>query len=213
MEKTKHIKDPQSVIDRLKELRLARDGLLTAVETAISASAGVTANHANNAAGTYRYHEGTAMLRDQFVGEGGWVKDSTNNIEAIFNPEIGVKVVFQNVDKACSEFIAPQPSSPKKSASKRCIETNNLFDVAAIPLTFDLYKQKKVRTYYLMASDNENEVEAELSLVTGVTDSGLFDGFAERVFLSYPDWSSPADPTEDSLGAGDNDFSFEISRK
>lgn len=213
METTNHIKDPKPVTDKLKELRLNRDGLLAAVETAVAAAAGVTANHANNAAGTYRYHEGTAMLRDRFVGENGWVKDSTKNIEAIFNPEIGVKVVFQNVDKACCEFHPPQPSSPKKSASKRCIETNNLFDLADIPLTFDAGKQEKIRTYNLMVSESGEEVNAEISLVTGVTDSGLFDGFAERVFLSHPDWYSPADQTENSSDGGDEDFSFEISRK
>lgn len=212
MQTTTFVKDANSVVDRLNELKLTRDGLLRVVDTAIAGSANVTSNHANNAAGTYRYHEGTASLRDEFAGESGWIKDSNSNIEAIFNPEIGIKVVFQNVDRAGFELHLPQPNSPKKSASKRCIHTNSLFDAAAIPLTYNQRENAHIKTYYLMVSENNECVDAELSLVTDVTNAGLFNGMSERIYLNYPEWASFSPPVEHTEGSGE-DFSFEISRK
>lgn len=198
---------------RLSELRLPREGLVACAETAVSASADVTSNHPNNSCGTYRYHEGTASLRDQFAGVDGWEKETTNNIEAILNKEIGVRVVFKNVDRACSELHLPQPISPQKSATKNSIQTNSLFDPEAIPLTFAPVKEYGFKTYYLLVSEQDEEIYAELSLVTQVTDAGFFSGIAERVFIVSPDCYTPIEPMGNKSDDDDNENDFKISRK
>lgn len=213
MQNTQTFQSEVNVIRKLDELRLSRDGLIACAEAAISASADVTANHPNNSSGTYRYHEGTASLRDLFVGVDGWAKETTNNIEAIFNKEIGTRVVFKNVDRACSELHLPQPISPQKSASKRSIQTNSLFDPQAIPLTFAPVKDYGIKTYYLLVSEKDEEIYAELSLVTEVTHTGFFSGIAERVFIVSPDCYTPIEPKNSTSDGGDNENDFKISRK
>lgn len=197
----------------LAELRLTREGLCTAVEAAIEAGSTITANHPNNSYGTYKYHEGTAALRDQFVGENGWVRDSNNNIESIYNPDLGIKVVFQNVDLACNPAHIPQASTPKKAGTQRCIETNSLFQSSEIPHLYNPTEKIGTKTYYLMVSANFEEVESELTLVTELTPNGQFKNVAQRVFLSYADWYASADREYEKEEEAADDITVEISRK
>jgi hypothetical protein len=213
MQTTQTLQSEVDIIIKLSELRLSREGLIACAEAAISASADVTSNHPNNSCGTYRYHEGTASLRDLFVGVDGWEKETTNNIEAIFNKELGIRVVFKNVDRACSELYLPQPISPQKSASKRSIQTNSLFAPDAIPLTFAPVKDYGVKTYYLLVSETDEEIYAELSLITEVTDAGFFSGISERVFIVSPDCYTPIEPKGSKSNDDDNENDFKISRK
>jgi hypothetical protein len=209
----KIFQDEVEVTSKLSALCITREGLIACAETAISASADVTSNHPNNSRGTYRYHEGTAALRDQFSGVDGWEKETTDNVESILNKELGARIVFKNVNRACSELHLPQPISPQKSVSKRCIQTNSLFEASAIPLTFTPVKDYGIKTYFFMASEKDGEIYAELSLVTELTQAGAFKGIAERVFIVSPDYYTPINPKNDELDAGDNENDFQISRK
>lgn len=213
MQTTQTIQEEVEVTSKLSELHLPREGLIACAETAISASADVTSNHPNNSCGTYRYHEGTASLRDQFVGTDGWAKETTNNIEAILNKELGVRVVFKNVDRACSELHLPQPISPQKSASKQSIQTNSLFAPSAIPSMFAPVKDYGVKTYFFMVSEKDDEIYAELSLVTKYTPTGSFGDIAERVFIVSPDCYTPIEPKGNKSDDDDNGNDFKISRK
>ena len=213
MQTTETFQSEVEVINKLSALRVTREGLIACAETAISASADVTSNHPNNSRGTYRYHEGTAALRDQFSGMDGWEKETTDNVESILNKELGARIVFKNVDRACSELHLPQPISPQKSASKRSIQTNSLFEPSAIPLTFAPVKDYGIKTYFFMVSEKDEEIYAELSLVTELTHAGSFKGIAERVFIVSPDCYTPIEPKNDKSDDGDNENDFQISRK
>lgn len=201
------------VVNKLSALCVTHEGLIACAETAISASADVTSNHPNNSRGTYRYHEGTAALRDQFSGMDGWEKETTDNVESILNKELGARIVFKNVDRACSELHLPQPISPQKSASKRSIQTNLLFEPSAIPLTFTPIKDYGIKTYFFMVSEKDEEIYAELSLVTELTLAGSFKWIPERVFIMSPDCYTPIEPQIDKSDDGDNENDFQISRK
>jgi hypothetical protein len=64
-----------------------------------------------------------------------------------------------------------------------------------------------------MVSEKDEEIYAELSLVTELTHAGSFKGIAERVFIMSPDCCTPIEPNNDKSDDGDNENDFQISRK
>src|SRR3954464_13672231 len=96
------LREPYDVDRRLAERDLARAGLLAVVAVAISASADATDFHPTNARATLAYQHGTAALREEFVG-GQWTMDRSYGVEAIRHRQKNLKVIFSNVDRACSD--------------------------------------------------------------------------------------------------------------
>jgi hypothetical protein len=168
-------KDPADVNRRLAELNLGpRRRLLKVVAAAISASANATPFHPANAAGTFAYQHGTSALREEFVGE-IWALDRADGVEAIHDEEAKVKVIFANVDVACSDEQKPKPRSRKGAGSERaCI--GNLF--GSLP-EYAPRQPDGSATYYLMVDEG-----GAAELTRPVVRSGTFVSYVERIYLS-----------------------------
>ena len=109
---TKVFRDPWDVNQRLDQLDLNRQGLLTTRDIAISERANATDFHPANAPGTFGYHHGTWALRHELVGD-RWVVDRSDGIEAIWNEGLQIKIAYCNVDVACNDDHIPKPRSEK----------------------------------------------------------------------------------------------------
>lgn len=209
------LREPWDVDPRLLELGLNRDGLLKARGVAISEARNATPNHCANAAGTFAYQHGTWALRQQFVrvvsvplSSGPrkspvWIVERPNNVEAIWNEALKVRVVFSNVDVACDDEQMPKPRSDKGAGAERvCV--GNLF--GKLP-HFAPRQYAGEATYYLMVDENG---ACELTRV--VVSGGTFSAYIERIYLS-----DGSDLTEDRLDLHDDgiadEFDPQIVRK
>ena len=191
----------EDVDRRLAELQLTRAGLLAVVAVARLEAANATPFHPANAAGTFAYQHGTYALREQFVGP-AWIVVRPEGVEAIYNKELNIKVVFSNVDVACSD-VHPKPRSAKGAGAER-VCTGNLF--GDLPQYAPEPKDDGA-TYYIMVDERG---AAELSRPV-VSNSG-FSAMIERIFIS--DGSDLVEPdlllqTDDAV----TDFELKVARK
>jgi len=52
----------------------------------------------------------------------GWRKGRFNNVESVINDELGIQIVFQNVDMACVLEHSPQAISGKGAGSRQLVQ-------------------------------------------------------------------------------------------
>jgi hypothetical protein len=199
---TRVFREPWDVDQRLDELELTRKGLLEARDVALNERANATDFHPSNSPGTFSYHHGTWALRDRFVGK-RWAVDRSDGIEAIWNEDLKLKIVFCNVDLACEDDHIPKPRSEKGAGAERASGT---------PLFGSLphYAPRPVegsKLYYLMVDQN-----GAAELTRPVVSGGTFIGAVERIYLSSGDDGESAILAEDDTGPADN-FDPQVVRK
>jgi len=141
----------------------------------------------------------------------GYIPDSTGRIESSLHPETGVKIVYQNVDLACSKAKGPQAISGKGPAADRMIEKAQgfLFQLDDIPEAINS-KVLNNAVWFLCVAVNGESVTAELSLPVSIENQN-FGRFVERIFLVK---SGEWDPTKVApLPSANDDYELVISRK
>ncbi len=203
------LKEDVDVDSRLKYLELDRDKLISVVHDAMAARADCTVFDAANAPGTFAYLYGTRKLRFVFSGD-SWASDRTDSIEAIKNTVLKIKVIFQNVDIACSMALPPKPISEKGPSSERACWRNqgDLFGFENLPLIHaGLQQPEDYKTYYLMVDKNGS---AELS--RPIIENKTFSAFIERIFIADSDLINNP-PVEDSITTYTDDIDFDITKK
>lgn len=205
---TKIFKEDWEVDSRLSFFGVTKDELMTIVEMVVGAKADAVPHDPVTAPGLFSYIYGTRALRDLFASK-GWIPDGTKGIESICHPEIGTKVIFQNVDSAC-DTRHPKAISGKGMASEEIISlsTKCLFE------DMEEQRQKKINgtTWFFCVSANDEDVRAELSLPLGVR-GGQFSGFIERIFiLNHGEWKSFA-PSKMADYPLFQDFDISVTRK
>ena len=190
--------------------RLSDFGVISEQLLAVATTARTWANDASplmpvNAPGTLAYIYGVRELRQQLL-DGFWTVDRTCGIEAVINRERGMRIAFQNVDRACDPIFAPNPRSAKGSAAESlCGPT--LFEYSGVdtgPLTGVL--QDGVPTYYLMVGE-----DGSVELSHPVISNGSYAHFHERIFVSAPedDWIDEINPETGPL----SDFDVQVRFK
>ncbi|WBU60187.1 hypothetical protein [Paracoccus albus] len=171
---TKVLKESWDAECRIAEMGLSTEGLINAVRAARTASGNATALHPSNAAGTFGYHEGIASLRQGFIGE-KWRIDRKGGVETIRNDEMGLRIGFCNVDRACGEK-APKPRSDKGAASERACGPM-LFDPDE--LRYFVRDDAVGHAFYYLMVDGAGRAEITRPKISGKT----FEGAVERIFL------------------------------
>lgn len=175
--------------------RLSDFGLVAKQLLAVGAKARTWADDASplmpvNAPGTLAYIYGVMELRQQVL-DGIWQVDRTCGIEAVINRVRGVRIAFQNVDRACDPIFAPNPRSAKGAAAEYlCGPT--LFEYAGVeagPLTG--VREDGLPTYYLMVGE-----DGSVELSNPVISNGSYVHFNERILISASDsdWADVIDP-------------------
>ena len=200
--------EDHEVVPRLAQLGLRRDLLLDVVRAAVGGRRSSTGFHPLSAGGLLSWIEGTAHLRRLFV-PGGWEICRRDNIETVFHPAFGIKVVFQNADRAGDPLFDPLAVSPKGAGSARAIGLGQFEFWPEI-------REKEVAeltapTWVLFVYADGDDVRAELSCPMAISED-QFDGFHERILLVRKgEWES-TDPFigEDEPPA---EYDVTVSRK
>lgn len=199
---TKVRRDTADADHRLAELKLTRAGLLSAVMVATHEARNVTPFHCLNAAGTFAYQYGTWALRNEFVGE-EWQVDRANGVEAIWNEDLQIRVVFSNVDIACNDEQLPRPRSPKGAGSERACSGNLFEDLPR----FVSPQEAGTSTYYLMVDE-----AGSCELSRPVIKSSTFSAFVERIYLSSNEGES-LEAAQRDVGERTDVFDPQVVRK
>ncbi|WP_162935715.1 hypothetical protein [Tsuneonella amylolytica] len=168
-----------AVDDRIRELGLHREGLISAVRAASAAVAGCTVDSPPIARGWLAWHDAVVRLRQEFRPS-GWAADDTANFATIFDEAAGIKVAVVNTDDGAGNPISfPTNRSRRGEFSKMAIESNQL----RLPfLEPDEAKSPGVTTWYLCIYAVGETVRAELSLPTKC-EGGIIGGWKERIIL------------------------------
>jgi hypothetical protein len=171
--------EDHQIVPRLAQLGLRRDLLLEVVEAAVGGRRNATGFHPLSAGGLLSWIQGTGQLRRVFLPH-GWEACRRDNIESIFNPAAGIKVVFQNAERAGDRHADPLATSRKGAGSARAVELGQ----------YELWPEVKAQevaeisatTWVLFVYANGDDVRAELSCPIAINEE-QFDGFHERILL------------------------------
>jgi hypothetical protein len=195
-----------AVIDNLvdAERRLADFGLAIPQILAIRDSARGASDDASplmplNAPGTLAYIYGVEALRGQIL-DSNWVVDRTLGVEAVINHHLGIRIGYQNVDRACDPVLPPMPRSDKGSGTAKLCRLP-LFEHYGVVLETDEERLPgedvrdphgdQITTYFIMVGDDGS---VELSCPTIANKK--YGEFMGRIFVDRPseDWDSRIEP-------------------
>ena len=195
------------VSPRLEQLGVTKPELLQVVRAAVGARRNATLFHPLSAGGQLAYLAGTEHLRRVFLPK-GWQLCRRDNIESIFHPQIGIKVVYQNADRAGDPLLDPIAVSRKGAGAARAVELGQ-YDLFPEPQRQEVV-ELTAAIWYLFVYAVGPDVRAELSCPVAINDE-QFDQFHERILLVRKgDWDNP-DPLADDVPPVD--FEVSVSRK
>jgi hypothetical protein len=196
------------IVSRLAQLELRRDLLLDVVGAAVGARRSAGGFHPLSAGGLLSWIQGTAELRRIFLPR-GWESCRRDNIESIFHAELGIKVVFQNAERAGDPVFEPIAISKKGAGAARAIELGQ----------YELWPEARAKqvaeataaTWVLFVYADGDDVRAELSRPIAINEE-QFDGFHERILLVEKGGWSSALPL-DVDGEPPAEYEVPVSRK
>lgn len=172
------LKQAFEVRSRLAAFGVTKDELLTVASAAAGARRAASPLAPLSAGGLMAWIRGTEQLRQIFLPK-GWEATRIDNIEAVYNAELGVKIIYQSADRA-GESADPLAISKKGSGSARAVESGqgDLFpELAKLAV-----RELNAEAWYLFVFADGDDVRAELSFPRAIEDD-QFHGFNERIIL------------------------------
>lgn len=217
----KVVTEPDQVSARLAEIGgLTISLLLDVVMQGEMARDNCTANYPVTAGGTFAYHERVRALRDRLLLD-GWTKKFFGGSELTITPDgEHAVIVASGDDNTGSESDDPKTRSPKgtrvqEAAAANEAQTEMFPDLARAERAMIEAREKWPATYtwILLVRRDDEKVDSELSMPTGIDEGRRPAIWAERLIL----------PSFD-MGDGDGlrlprtpepglDFDVEITRK
>lgn len=201
------LKEEAEVATRLQALGVTKAELLDVVRAAVGGRRDAIPYDPISAGGQFAWIFGTRQLRAIYVPQ-GWEIDRTDNIESVFNPRTGIKIIYQSAERAGDLIYDPLSISKKGSGSARAVELGQ----------GELWPEMRKRelskvnaaSWYLFVYADGDDVRAELSYPMAI-EGDQFHGFNERILLvGKGEWQG-IDITPDDLDLPDFDVS--VSRK
>lgn len=193
------------VTQRLSDFGLVAENIIGIAKVACAWAEDASPLMPLNAPGTLAYIHGVQEMRVQIIGN-GWEIDRSCSIEAVVNQQLGIRVAFQNVDRACDEILPPIPRSAKGKGAEH-LNGPDLFEHFGVepgPLTG--VKEDGLPTYYVMVGE-----DGSVELSQPIIRNGRYQRFVERIFVHAPDedWEREIEPETGPI----DDFEIEVSFK
>lgn len=174
---------------RLEDFGLSIDQITSVRDSARAAAEDSSPLMPKNAPGTLAYIFGVEALRSQLQDE-TWQKDEALGIASVINHDLGIRIGFQNVDRAC-DITPPMPISKKGPASEQ-ICSLSLFDHYGMVLETDKDRlpNEKLKdplgdqyiTYFIMVGQ-----DGSVELSSPIIYNQGYQGFGERIFIDSAD--------------------------
>lgn len=185
----KIVKEPLSIAQRLADFGTTLDEWRHVVRVAVNARREILRVHPPGSDSSYAYIQGTGAIR-QLLMPKGWEMEAINGVCATFDPQQGIRIIFQNADSACIEGRDPRSVNDKGAASERAVSSSCGF---LFPyMEEEQRKRQNASVWYLFVHANGDDVRAELSCPKAIID-GQFEDFHERIFLiQHGEWDGPS---------------------
>lgn len=150
----------------------------------------------------------------------GWRKGRSNNVESVINDELGIQIVFQNVDMACVLGHSPQAISGKGAGSRQLVQDGlqaQLWEKPVNPPTDVKQANSKhgvtPLVWMLCVSNDGKRLRAEVSKPDNF-EGDQFENFSKRIFVLDEESGTEPDilikPSSDDDDDGDAGFDVEI---
>ncbi|GAA5055193.1 hypothetical protein GCM10023208_18810 [Erythrobacter westpacificensis] len=197
---------------RLAELGMTAADLLDIVRVAVGARRNAVMFHPASAPGLFSWLEGTGQMRRVFLAKESWELSRRDNIESVYNPQLGIKIIFQNAERAGDPIFEPLAANRKGAASARAV------DLGQIEM-FPEHRIEKERTaaelnatvWILFVEAEGQRVRAEFSCPKAISDE-QYAGFHERILLVQDgEWDKPDPQSVD--GEPPADYEVTVTRK
>jgi len=206
------VSDARSVGEELRALGLTLEGVTDIARQAAAAKAEALAVDPCSTPGTLAYIYGVRAIRLKLIPE-GWRISRSGNVESTVNDDLGIQLIFQNVDLAC-DIRDPQAISGKGAGSRKLVEfgrQGELFERHDVPVAKLVGVVPTV--WVLCVSTEGRKLRAEVSCPEAF-EGNQFDGFSKRIFVVNEDFGPNLrqnTPLDD--GGGSDEFEIRIAKK
>ncbi|WP_419204715.1 hypothetical protein [Bordetella trematum] len=173
--------DAWNIRHELFTLGLTIEGVTDIARQVASAKAEALAVDPCSTPGTLAYIRGVRAIRLQLIPE-GWRISRSGNVESTVNDDLGIQLVFQNVDLAC-DTRAPQAISAKGAGSRKLVEFGKQGELFVRDETHTSKSLGVVPTVWMLCVSTEGKrLRAEISC-PDVFEGNQFEGFSKRIFV------------------------------
>lgn len=198
------VSDAWSVRQELRALGLTLEGVTDIARQAAAAKAEALAVDPCSTPGTLAYIRGVRAIRLQLIPE-AWRISRSGNVESTVNDDLGIQLVFQNVDLAC-DTRDPQAISGKGAGSRKLVEFGKQVELFERRDTPAVKSFGVVPTVWVLCVSTEGKkLRAEVSCPDAF-EGNQFEGFSKRIFVVNEDLGpdvSHGMPLDDDGGAGE----------
>ena len=209
--------DSSNDVEReLEALGLTSEFVRLVAEASAAAKAEALPIDPITAPGTNAYHAGVRYIR-RFLLPKGWRMSRNGNIEATVHDRLGIQLLYQNVDLACSTR-DPQAISKKGAGARRLVQAGlqgELFGGNFISHDKDKLGAKPI-VWLLCVSSDEGGIQAEVSCPE-LFDGEQFESFSKRIIVVNdkfdPSIRKSDGHNDDNGGEGVEDFDIRIAKK
>ncbi len=166
-----------------------------------------------NSPGTQAYMYGVRAIRRALLRKKGWRISRMGNVEATVNDKLGIQILFQNVDLACSLTHEPESVSGKGGGARQMIRSGNQGELFSNNQPKHLGKIGCIPKVWLVCvSSNENTLKAEVSAPKDF-EGEQFDGFSRRIFVIDESFEPKIHSTGENSPTGDSDIEVLVRKK
>jgi hypothetical protein len=205
------VSQPHAARQQLKALGLTPEIISNIARAAAFAKAEALGVDPLSTPGTLAYIKGVREKRLQLLPL-GWEMSRVGNVEATVNHSLGIQLLFQNVDMACTDR-DPQSLSIKGSGSRNLVKGGMQAELWEHSKSPAIQQAGVVPTvWYVCCSSDDKRIRAEVSCPESF-EGAQFDGFVERIWVVDEELASvqSAPPMIDD--AVDHTYDVQISKK
>lgn len=203
-----------AALNQLSELGIELEVLKQALMSGHNGAAQVTAAHPKTAAGTYRWYETVAALRDSLIQE-GWKQTDHRNAPRIMHPELNVSIMVATGNEKTGTKDTPSNATAKGVMTQRDVWNNSDSEQQVIQEVVEMIESQTPATWVLLYfySQKFNHIRAELSLASAMDDRGFITKWEERLILPVMDLSGEDELLDIQSDDVPEDIIFEIGNE
>ncbi|WP_413612909.1 hypothetical protein [Bdellovibrio sp. HCB-110] len=206
---------PVEISSRLTDLGLTEEILKQAVEAGERARLSCTENHPRTTPGFISWAEMVKVLRDRLIPL-KWTKNDGGGLPTIVHPQRKISIAVTTGDEGTGIEAAELKSKYPKGAATAAVVEQNFSQLCFDDTLLGPRTVKKIfgsmLTWYLVVRRLPHEVRFELSLPSGLSESGQVIEWKERILfapLSLDHDAVKIDPTVQEV----EDIVVEVTRK
>lgn len=215
--RTKVFRNGLEVGNRLRDLGLKREQVVSIAHAMIEGRDNTTMNDPSSTPGFFSWSYGTRKLREELLPH-GWKRAEIAGVPLVFHEDKKVSISVMNTDRGTGlENSFPQPCNRKGPATRRAVDENQMEFLQILKESLNSNSSSDapnsgIFRWYLCVYQEGDIKRAELSCPIE-TSEGYFSAFRERIIIAL-DGNGQANVSLKGVGSGEeNEFDIPVTRK